>query len=91
MTYSLVYPHSYLKRARRFLKRHPDLRGQYRKTLQLLELDPCHPSLRLHSLQGRLRGLSSVSINIAYRIVVLLEIREREILLIDVGKHDEVY
>ncbi len=91
MTYSLVYPHSYLKRARRFLKRHPDLRGQYRKTLQLLELDPCHPSLRLHSLQGRLRGLSSVSINIAYRIVIVLEIREKEILLVDVGKHDEVY
>lgn len=91
MTYSLVYPHSYLKRARRFLKRHPDLRGQYRKTLQLLELDPRHPSLRLHALQGRLRGLSSVSINIAYRIVIVLEIREKEILLVDVGKHDEVY
>ena len=91
MTYSLVYPHSYLKRARRFLKRHPDLRGQYRKTLQLLELDPRHPSLRLHALQGRLRGLSSVSINIAYRIVIVLEIREKEILLVDVGKHDQVY
>ena len=91
MTYSLVYPHSYLERARRFLKRHPDLRGQYRKTLQLLELDPRHPSLRLHALQGRLRGLSSVSINIAYRIVIVLEIREKEILLVDVGKHDEVY
>ena len=91
MTYSLVYPHSYLKRARRFLKRHPDLRGQYRKTLQLLELDPRHPSLRLHALQGSLRGLSSVSINIAYRIVIVLEIREKEILLVDVGKHDEVY
>jgi mRNA-degrading endonuclease YafQ of YafQ-DinJ toxin-antitoxin module len=91
MTYSLVYPHSYLKRARRFLKRHPDLRGQYRKTLQLLELDPRHPSLRLHALRGRLSGLSSVSINIAYRIVIVLEIRDREILLVDVGKHDEVY
>ena len=91
MTYSLVYPHSYLKRARRFLKRHPDLRGQYRKTLQVLELDPWHPSLRLHALQGGLRGLSSVSINIAYRIVIVLEIREKEILLVDVGKHEEVY
>ena len=91
MTYSLVYPHSYLRRARRFLKRHPGLRGQYRKTLQLLELDPRHPSLRLHALKGRMRGLSSVSINIAYRIVIVLEIREKEILLVDVGKHDEVY
>jgi mRNA-degrading endonuclease YafQ of YafQ-DinJ toxin-antitoxin module len=66
MKYKLVFPASYIRRARKFLKKHPEIHGQYRKTLELLELDPYHPSLRLHSLKGNLSGLSSVSINIKH-------------------------
>lgn len=91
MAYELVYPESYIRRARKFLIKHPELRGQYQKTLQLLELNPNHPSLRLHSLAGRLQGLSSVSINISYRIVIQFIIDGDKILLVNVGKHDEVY
>lgn len=91
MRYQLVYPESYVRRARKFLRRHPGILGQYRKTLELLELNPFHPSLRLHSLQGRFQGLSSVFINISYRIVLQLIIRENEILLIDIGKREQVY
>ena len=91
MNYTLVYPESYIRRARKFLKKHPDLRNQYRKTLQLLELNPFHPSLRLHSPQGRLQGFSSVSINISYRTVIQFVIEGNEILLVNVGKHEDVY
>jgi mRNA-degrading endonuclease YafQ of YafQ-DinJ toxin-antitoxin module len=70
---------------------YPEIHGQYRKTLELLEFDPYHPSLRFHSLQGNLSGLSSVSINISYRIVLELMIEGNEILLINIGKHDQVY
>ena len=91
MNYKLVFPESYVRKARKFLKNHPEIRGQYRKTLELLELDPYHPSLRLHSLKGNLSGLSSVSINISYRIVLELLIEGNEILLINIGKHDQVY
>ena len=91
MKYKLVFPESYIRRARKFLKKHPEIHGQYRKALELLELDPYHPSLRLHSLQGELGGLSSVSINISYRIVLELIIDDDEILFINIGKHDQVY
>ena len=91
MKYKLVFPESYIRRARRFLKKHPEIHGQYRKALELLELNPYHPSLRLHRLQGNLSGLSSVSINISYRIVLELIIDGNEILLINIGKHDQVY
>ncbi len=91
MLYQLVYPDSYIKRAKKFLRKHPEIHSQYRKTLELLELNPRHPSLRLHELTGRLQGLSSVSINISYRIVLELEINEKEIILINVGSHDQVY
>ncbi len=91
MAYRLIYPESYIKRARKFLCKHPEIQGQYRKTLELLELNPWHPSLRLHELEGRLQGMSSVSINMSYRIVLELEIKGKEITLINVGNHDQVY
>jgi mRNA-degrading endonuclease YafQ of YafQ-DinJ toxin-antitoxin module len=91
MTYKLIYPEIYIKRARKFLKKSPEMHNQYRKTLELLELNPYHPSLRLHSLQGRMSGLSSVSINISYRIVLEFMIKGDEILLVNIGKHDQVY
>lgn len=73
------------------MSRHPEVHSQYQKTLELLEVNPHHPSLRLHGLQGRLSGLSSVSINMSYRIVLKMLIRENDIILIDVGKHEQVY
>ena len=90
MSYRLVYSHSYVKRAKKFLHRHPDVRSQYQKTLELLEIDPYHPSLRLHKLQGRLGALSSVSINLRYRILLAMVIQAKEIILVDIGTHDQV-
>ena len=57
----------------------------------ILEINPFHPSLRLHRLQGPLSELHSVSINISYRITLELIIQGREIIPVDVGSHDEVY
>lgn len=91
MSYRLVYTDSYVRRAKKFLKRHFQILGQYEKTLQLLELNPHHPSLRLHDFQGSLTGLSSVSINISYRIVLELIIQDRDNILVDIGSHDQVY
>ena len=91
MTYRLIYPQSYIRRARKFLDRHPELRDSYGKTLQLLELDPTHPALRLHRLRGRLSDLHAVSINIRYRIVIEFLVEGKDILLINVGSHDRVY
>ena len=91
MSYCLVCTESYNKRAAKWLKRHPDLRQQYLKTLQLLELNPFHPSLRLHTLSGRLQGVHAVSINLSYRITLEMLVTEEEIVLINVGDHDVVY
>ncbi len=53
--------------------------------------DPLHPSLRLHPLQSRLSGLHSASISMQYRITLELELRENEIIFVNVGNHGEVY
>ena len=91
MTYRILYTDSYNKRAARFVKRHPELVPQYEKTLKLLEVNPFHPSLRLHSLTGRLSDLHSVSINIRFRITLEFILEEETIIPVDVGKHEEVY
>jgi mRNA-degrading endonuclease YafQ of YafQ-DinJ toxin-antitoxin module len=91
MTFQLLFTAQYEKRAARFLKRHPELEKQYLKTLQLLELNPYHPSLRAHALGGRLQGLHSVSINLSYRITLELLIQDKEIIPVNVGDHNVVY
>ncbi|NJD38158.1 MAG: plasmid stabilization protein [Geobacter sp.] len=91
MSWSLVFTEQYEKRAHRFLKRHPELEKQYLKTLQLLEANPFHPSLRLHALSGRLSGLHSVSINLSYRITLEFLINDQEIIFVNVGDHETVY
>ena len=91
MSWSLVFTEQYEKRALRFLKRHPELEKQYLKTLQLLEANPHHPSLRLHPLSGRLSGLHAVSINLSYRITLEFLLKDQEIIPVNVGDHDAVY
>lgn len=91
MVYALVFTDDYTRRALRFLKRHPELKNQYAKTLALLEINPHHPSLRLHALAGRLQGVHSVSINLSYRITLELMIHEKQIIPLNVGDHDTVY
>jgi proteic killer suppression protein len=91
MSYKIFYTKSYNRRSARFIKKHPELIGQYEKTLRLLELDPFHPSLRLHKLKGRLSELHSVSINIGYRISIEFLLNEKTIIPINVGSHEDVY
>lgn len=90
-SFTLVFTEAYNKQALKFLKRHPDLLKQYGKTIELLALNPYHPSLRLHALAGRLNGLHSVSINLSYRITLELLIKDHQITPINVGDHDAVY
>lgn len=91
MSFMLIFTAQYEKRAARFLKRHPELENQYLKTLQLLEMNPHHPSLRLHPLGGKLQGLHSVSINLSYRITLELLMQNDEIIPVNVGDHGAVY
>lgn len=91
MAYKLIFTEDYTRRALRFLKRHPELKNQYVKTLALLELNPHHPSLRLHGLSGRMQGVHSVSINLSYRIALELLIQDQKIIPLNVGNHDAVY
>ena len=91
MSYKIIRTDEYFKKLKKFIKKHPDALDRYVKTIELLEIDPFHPSLRLHKLQGKLNEYHSVSINMKYRIVIDFILIEKEIIPIDIGNHDEVY
>jgi toxin HigB-1 len=89
--FALVFTEQYNRRAAKFLKQHPELKQTYLKTLQLLQANPSHPSLRMHALRGKFDGLHSVSINLSYRIRLELLIQDQQIIPVNVRDHDAVY
>ena len=89
--FSLVETAVFKRAARRFLRKHRDLVGKVYEVLEQLSEDPFEPSLRLHNLTGKLSGKQAISITYAYRIVLCVEIVEHEIILHNIGSHDEVY
>ncbi len=91
MSYKIIRTDEYFKKLKKFIKKHPDVLVKYAKTIELLEIDPYHPSLRLHKLKGKLQEYHSISITMQYRVVIDFIIKEDEIIPIDIGAHDEVY
>ncbi|MBP7553272.1 MAG: type II toxin-antitoxin system RelE/ParE family toxin [Spirochaetes bacterium] len=89
--YKILFTETYNKKASNFIKKHKSLLKQYEKTFKLLEINPFHPSLRLHKLEGKFQDIYSISINISYRIAIEFIIKEDIIIPLDVGTHDELY
>jgi mRNA-degrading endonuclease YafQ of YafQ-DinJ toxin-antitoxin module len=89
--FKLLYTFSYEEKAKKFLKKHPNIKTQYRKTLELLEINPYHPSLRLHQFKTSSFEGYSVSINLSYRIALEFLVTEKEIILVNIGDHQEIY
>ena len=54
---------------------------------QIFKENPLHPSLRLHELHGKFKGVWSISITGNYRII-FERMDNGDILFISIGKHD---
>ena len=89
--YHLEWTPAFVKAAKRFAKQHPELKQKAAMVLLALEQDPFQPSLKLHGLGGKLKGLHAVSITYSYRITMTLKINEQVLTLLDIGDHDDVY
>ena len=89
--YTIVTPKQFLRQANKFFKKHPEMRQIFAEVADELIKDPFNPGLKLHQLKGKLSGLSAVSLTYSYRIVLTIKITKKEIILIDIGSHDEVY
>ncbi|MGA9752227.1 MAG: plasmid stabilization protein [Acidobacteriota bacterium] len=91
MSWGLARTKTFLATARKFFRRHPELTGEFADLLEQLRQDPFAPRLRMHPLKGRHKGTHSVSLTYSFRVVVLVRITRKEVILLDIGSHDEVY
>lgn len=89
--YTIEASNYFLRRAKKFLKKHPDLKKSFVEIVDDLRKDPFQPHLELHCLGGKLQDCYAVSLTYSYRITLTLMVIEKEIILLDIGSHDEVY
>ncbi|MBI1732139.1 MAG: plasmid stabilization protein [Gammaproteobacteria bacterium] len=89
--YALVWTPRFTGAAEKFIKRHSELRKKFADILRDLENDPFQPHLKYRHLGGKLKGIQAISITDSYRITLTVAVSEKEIILLDVGSHDEMY
>jgi mRNA-degrading endonuclease YafQ of YafQ-DinJ toxin-antitoxin module len=89
--YTITASETFLRRASRFFRKHPTLRPRFERLVEALRVDPFAPHLRLHQLRGELDGLYAVSLTYQYRVVLTVRLTEHDLLLVDIGSHDDVY
>ena len=89
--FNIVSTEYFLRRAAKFLKKHPDLRERFANVVDDLKQDPFAPHLAYHPLGGKLKDVQAVSVTYELRIILRIEATEQEIILLDVGSHEEVY
>ena len=77
-----------IKQVQQIRKGNSKLYEKLQKKLQIFQENPKHPSLRLHKLRSE-NGAMSVSIDMSIR--VLFHESADRILIVKIGKHEEVY
>ncbi len=91
----LIWGKTFVRSFKRAVKKDPSLSKDIEKTLRFLAEDPFVPQLETHKLKGKLSGSWACSVEYDLRIVFdFVKNKNREeddILLIEVGTHDEVY
>ncbi len=89
--YTLVWTAHFTRAAKKFSTHHPELKKKLARIFIDLEKDPFQPHLDYHHLSGKQSGIQAVSITDSYRLALTVMITKKEIILLDIGSHDEVY
>jgi addiction module RelE/StbE family toxin len=89
----LIRSTAFIRAARRYLKKHPQVGDDLEATLLLLSEDAFDPRLKTHKLKGKLEGIWACSVG--YDLCILFELVQQEgteaVQLLSMGTHDEVY
>ncbi|MFH0998681.1 MAG: plasmid stabilization protein [Pseudomonadota bacterium] len=89
--YTISTPRQFLRQARKFFGKHPDLKPRFTNVIVNLQEDPFQPGLALHPLSGKLSGCHAVNLTYSYHITLTILVTDKEIILLDIGSHDEIY
>ena len=91
----ITFASSFKRAYKNLIRKHPELQAKVETILKLLAENSFDPLLKTHKLKGQLTGSWACSVEYDCRIVFDFvehpKSGEEEILLIDIGSHDEVY
>ncbi|MEK7369027.1 MAG: type II toxin-antitoxin system mRNA interferase toxin, RelE/StbE family [Planctomycetota bacterium] len=91
----LVWGSSFKRAYKKSVKGRSDLKGRVIESLRVFQNDPFDPVLKTHKLSGRLSGLwtfvAAYDCRVIFKFVENPDTNEKEALLVDIGKHEEVY
>jgi mRNA interferase YafQ len=92
---TLIWGRTFARAFKRTVKRDRTLSRDIEETLRLLVGDPFAPQLETHKLKGKLSGSWACSVGYDLRIVFDFvkgrKQKQDDILLIEIGTHEEVY
>ena len=89
----LLPSNAFVRSARRFARKHPQVASELELTLELLAEDAFHPQLKTHKLKGKLAASWACSAGHDLRVIFQFVKHKGAdaILLEGIGSHDEVY
>ena len=92
---TLIWGKTFVRALKRTVRKNPTLKQDIEETLRLLQENPFAPQLATHKLKGKLAGSWACSVGYDLRIVFdfvkSANQQEDDILLLEIGTHDEVY
>ena len=87
---NLIWDQGFKRRYKKRVKNNTELKTKFWESIELFTKEPFNPRLRTHKLTGKLSGLWAFSIDYDCRVIFKF-LNDHEVLLIDIGTHDEVY
>ncbi|MFA6570510.1 MAG: type II toxin-antitoxin system mRNA interferase toxin, RelE/StbE family [Bacteroidota bacterium] len=87
---NLIWDEAFNRKYRKLIKNNSSFHSEFQIKMELFVANQNDPILKTHKLSGKLNDCWASSIDYHFRIV-FKKIDENNILLLDIGSHDEVY
>jgi addiction module RelE/StbE family toxin len=87
---NIVWDQAFKKKYKKIFTLNTELKISFWEAISRFSQNPFDTKLRTHKLTGKLKGLWSFSVSYDCRVIFRF-INDTEVLLIDIGSHDEVY
>ena len=88
--YEIRLTDAYRKKARKFFKRHPELKSRYKQVMLLLSANPFADVLEIKKLSGY-KNIYRLRLTLRARIVMEILISDKTVTPIDIDTRENIY
>jgi mRNA-degrading endonuclease YafQ of YafQ-DinJ toxin-antitoxin module len=87
---NIVWDQGFKRVYKKKIKQNDELKRRFWDTVKIFSRDPFDQKLKTHKLTGKLQGLWAFSVDYNCRVIFRF-LGKNDVLLVDIGGHDEVY